>query len=125
MALGSSLPPGNIFRPHPARENAAVLGAQVPNGSRTKPVPVATKPELGSTWPLVTALVVEGSKTVPSGIERRTWFGVLHAETQSRSCVVPDWPVIKSCRFVYPLLRSATVGTEPVWIVPCRRLSPS
>ena len=70
MALGSKRPAGIKFKPHAARVNDVVDGAQVPNGSRTKPVAVAGKPETGSTTPVVTARVVAGSKTVPTGIKR-------------------------------------------------------
>ena len=67
MALGSNRPAGSLFKLQPASVKVAVLAAHVPNGSRTKPVLVATRPERGSTTPLVTALVVAGSRIVPSG----------------------------------------------------------
>src|SRR5579862_1995879 len=70
IALGSSRPAGMIFRPQAASVKLVVDGAHVPNGSRTNPVAVAGKPETGSTTPAVTARVVAGSSTVPTGINR-------------------------------------------------------
>src|SRR6185437_9549617 len=70
MAFGSSLAVGMWLRLQAAKEKTGVDGEQVPNGSRTKSVLVAGLPDTGSTTSAVTARVVAGSRTVPSGICR-------------------------------------------------------
>src|SRR6516162_10196660 len=75
-------------------------------GLRANPPLAAVSPVDGSTWPAVIARVVAGSKTVPRGNER-----------PKPSVTVPDCPLIRSLKSVYPLLRSAVVGTEEVKIV--------
>src|SRR5207249_8160115 len=80
MTLASNRPAGRKFRPQAPMfppEKLSVLAAQVPllKGSRTNPVATAGKFVTGSTTPAVTARVVAGSRTVPSGITR---FKVSH-----------------------------------------------
>src|ERR1700730_5587000 len=70
IAFGSSRPAGRMFSPEGPNVKLVVLAAQVPKGSRTKPVLAATKPETGSAAPAVTGRVVAGSKMVPTGINR-------------------------------------------------------
>ena len=93
MAFGSNRPTGIWFNWQAAM--AAPVKFTVfaghdpvpisPNGLRTYPVDVATRPVTGSTAPAVTARVVAGSKTVPNGNVR-----------PRASVTVPDWPVIRS-----------------------------
>src|ERR1700722_9556375 len=91
-----------------AMEEPSKPGEQ-PKGSRTKPVVFETKPDTGSRTLAVTARVVAGSRTVPTGINRPKASSLGAAD---------DWPVIRSWKLVKPLARSASVGTEPVRIVP-------
>src|SRR5581483_2583907 len=122
MAFGSSRPPGSWFRPQPTRVKAVVLGPHVPKGSRTKPtgVPAVTpmphagpgSPLTGSLTPQPTGRVVAGSKIVPTGMD---------LPNASAPRVLLACPVIRSAKLVYgpfgPFL-SASVGTDPVRIVP-------
>src|SRR6267143_7023494 len=89
MALASKRPAGRWFRLQAASVKVVVLAAQVPNGSRTKPVEVAAIPDTGSTTPTVTGRVVAGSRMVPTGIDRPKASGL-----------APDCAMIRSERSV-------------------------
>src|SRR5260370_1500626 len=101
-ALASKRPAGRWFRLQRERVKLVVLGAQVPKGSRTKPVDAAAIPDTGSTTPVVTGRVVAGSRMVPTGIERPKASGL-----------APVCPVIRSERSVKFLVLSNAVGPLP------------
>src|SRR5579885_1048483 len=109
MALVSRRPTGIWFKLQAATfvpVKFDVLTGQVPvpnapKGSRTKPDEAAVRPVTGSTWPAVTGRVVPGSRMVPVGRMRPSasvWVAVGER---------------RSLKLVYPLLRSAMVGTVP------------
>ena len=93
---------GNRFISLMALGSSRLAGMMFPGkGSRTKPLPVATRPVTGSIWPANTWRVVAGSKIVPSGTVRPSRSGPR----------VPVWPVMRSEKSVYPLSRWRWVGT--------------
>src|SRR5437762_14350993 len=107
MAFGSNRPTGMWLRLQAPAEKVVVEGEQVPNGSRTKPVVVATLPDTGSTVPATTVRVVARPNAVPSGDCRPT----------ASPRTLPGWMIPE--RLEEPMVRYVWVGTVAVKTVPC------